>query len=159
MAAPYVFDTNVISGLRSYFPKSFPSLWERLDGPVADGSILSVREVRRELEEAITLPEWLQAWVKQHTHLFVTPGAVETKFVTAIFAVPHFQALVESKAILRGTPSADPFVIAAAHARSGTVVTLERAKPNAPKIPNVCEHFGVPCLDFEVFLHENGWSF
>ena len=43
--------------------------------------------------------------------------------------------------------------------RSGTVVTLERAKPNAAKIPNVCAHFGVPCLDFEGFLHENGWSF
>lgn len=159
MASPYVFDTNVISGLKSYFPKSFPSLWERLDGLVANGSVLSVREVKRELEEASALPDWLETWVKQNSHIFLTPGPAETRFVAAIFAVPHFQTLVENKAILRGTPSADPFVIAAAQVRAGTVVTLERGKPNAAKIPNVCAHFGVRCLDFEGFMHDNGWSF
>jgi hypothetical protein len=41
----------------------------------------------------------------------------------------------------------------------GTVVTQERLKPNAAKIPNVCGHFGTACTTFEGFLKAKGWSF
>lgn len=76
-----------------------------------------------------------------------------------IFAVPHFQALVSEKQRLQGKAVADPFVIAAAAAAGWAVVTEERVKPHAAKIPNVCQHFGIRCLNLEGFMHENGWSF
>jgi hypothetical protein len=54
---------------------------------------------------------------------------------------------------------ADPFVIAAAAIRGGTVVTQEHLKPNAAKIPNVCDHFGIPWTDVEGFMVHQSWNF
>ena len=31
--------------------------------------------------------------------------------------------------------------------------------PNAAKIPNVCAHFKIPCIDLEEFMHQQGWAF
>jgi len=67
--------------------------------------------------------------------------------------------LIGQKAILKGTPVADPFVLALAKAREGTVVTQERYKPKAAKLPNVCEHFQVPCHNLETFMKVEGWTF
>jgi len=39
------------------------------------------------------------------------------------------------------------------------VVTEEIKKEHAAKIPNVCEHFKVPCVNMEGFLVQNGWQF
>lgn len=32
-------------------------------------------------------------------------------------------------------------------------------QPNAAKIPNVCAHFKIPCIDLEEFMHRQGWTF
>ena len=40
-----------------------------------------------------------------------------------------------------------------------TVVTMESLKPNAARIPNICEHFGVRCMDLEEFMEAEGWKF
>lgn len=66
---------------------------------------------------------------------------------------------VVNQARLRGTPVADPFVIAAANVKTGVVVTEERLKPNAAKIPNVCQHFKIPCTNLEGFMSQQSWSF
>ncbi|MFY9611452.1 MAG: DUF4411 family protein [Blastocatellia bacterium] len=66
---------------------------------------------------------------------------------------------MSQKALLKGTPVADPFVIAAAAVRGGTVVTQEQPKPNAAKIPNVCDHFGVAWTDLEGFMNQQNWTF
>ncbi len=44
-------------------------------------------------------------------------------------------------------------IIACAKIQGGTVVTEEQLKPNAAKIPNVCEHFKIPCINLETFMH------
>ena len=66
----------------------------------------------------------------------------------------HFRNLVSEYERLQARPVADPSVIACAQVREGCVVTQERGKPNAAKIPHVCDHFGVRCTDFEGFLAE-----
>lgn len=53
----------------------------------------------------------------------------------------------------------DPFVVAAGKVKDATVVTQEGLKPNAAKVPNVCEHFNVPCLNLEEFMAQQGWAF
>jgi hypothetical protein len=60
---------------------------------------------------------------------------------------------------MKGEPVADPFVIACVKIKVGTVVTQEQLKPNAAKIPNVCSHFNVPCIDLERFMQQQGWAF
>jgi hypothetical protein len=153
----YVFDTNSLSELNAYYPDIFKALWLQLDALVAANEVISTREVRTELE-ASGLDHVLK-WAKKNSGIFTTPTAAETQFVGKIFAIPHFQALIGQKAQQRGTPVADPFVIACAKVHGGTVVSQEKFKPNAAKIPNVCAHFNIPCMDLETFMRAQNWSF
>ena len=155
---PFVFDSNSWRVLENFYPSRFPSFWERFDGVVGSGEVVSVREVHNELDRLIRA-DWLCAWVKHHRSVFLDPTQAETLFVSQIFSVRHFQMLVGQEQILKGQPVADPFVISCAHVRSGCVVTEETFKPNAAKIPNVCEHFGVPWTNVEGFLAHYGWQF
>lgn len=154
----YVFDNSPLSALfRNYYRRRFPSLWRRFDDLVIDGNIVSTREVRRELEDGPD--ESLREWVAQNRELFTIPNAEEGAFVARIYVVPHFQQNIELQKLLRGGRNADPFVIAKAALTEGTVVTMERIRPNAAKIPNICDHFGIPCMTLEEFMESEGWEF
>ena len=153
----YVIDTSVISALhRNYYRSRFPSLWERFDKMVVEGRFTSVRESLRELEDRGG--ESLE-WAAAHSELFMTPDAKEGAFVASIYAVEHFQANFEKQKLLRGGRNADPFLIARAACIQGTVLTMEQFKANGAKIPNICEHFKVPCLDLQGFMEKEDWVF
>lgn len=154
----YIFDTSSLAVMNHYFPESFPTFWANLDEMIAAGTVLSTREVFNELENFTDRPHTL-AWAKRNKEIFATPEAAELGFVAQILAAPRFQALIGQKAMLKGTPVADPFVVAAAKLKGGKVVTQESRKPNAAKIPNVCEHFGIEYTNLEGFIAERGWSF
>lgn len=154
----YVFDTSAFIVLKHFYPNTFRSLWTGLDQLIEQGNLISVREVFNELH-AYNDADFIQDWAKQRQDIFTKPSNQELAFVQQIFAIPHFQNLIGAKAMLKGTPVADPFVIAAAHVRQGAVVTQEQLKPNAAKIPNVCKHFGIHCHNLETFLSQQGWSF
>lgn len=153
----YVFDTSSLSELDAYYPGIFKSFWAKFDAGASAGDIISTREVRSELNRSGLVVA--MAWAKRNSAVFTTPTAAETLFVAQILAVPHFKMLINQKAALNGTPVADPFVIACAKINAGTVVTEEKPKPNAAKIPNVCAHFGIPCGNLEMFMQNMGWSF
>src|SRR5208337_1190215 len=154
----YVFDNSPLSALfKNFYRNRFPSLWERFDDLVANGHIVSTREVLREIEDGAT--ESLREWVAQNQHLFTVPTAAEGAFVTEIYLIPRFQQNIEQQKILKGGKNADAFVIAKAAVEQGTVVTMELLKPNAAKIPNICEHFNIQCLSLEEFMEEEGWQF
>ena len=152
----YVFDTSSIIVLGHYFPDRFPTFWSNFESAVAAGDVISVREVLKELSSS---RQWLMDWIGAHKEMFLIPGPEETTFVAKIFQVPHFQMLVTETQRLRGQPVADPFVIACAGVRGGTVVNEESSKPNSALIPNVCSHFGIPCTNVEGFLQAKGWQF
>lgn len=153
----YIFDSGPLINLfRYYYPERFPSLWESFNDLVAERRIISVREVKNEL---IEYGDSLSLWVKEHSECFHTPTNDELYFVAEIFRIPHFQALIRKKERLQGRPVADPFVIAKAKCEGGCVVTLETHTKGAAKIPNVCEHFGIPCLNLEDFMEKENWSF
>jgi hypothetical protein len=61
--------------------------------------------------------------------------------------------------LLKGGKNADPFVVARAATIDGTVVSLEAMKANAAKIPNICKHFGLPCINLEQFMEAEDWQF
>jgi hypothetical protein len=154
----YVFDTSSLSKLKHFFPGVFKSVWTGLDALVLSGNLISTREVWNEIERG-DVDAHTNQWLKQRKQIFTTPTGPELQFVAQIFQTRHFQALIGEKQRLTGTPVADPFVIACAKVRGGTVVTEERLKPQAAKIPNVCQHFSVPCTDLETFMQQQGWSF
>lgn len=154
----YVFDTSSFIVIGHYYPEQFPSFWDKFNQAVNLEKIISVREVFRELDQEASI-DHLSNWVERHRSIFETPNAAATQFVSTIFSVPHFQALVSEKSRLAGRPCADPFIIAWAKVIGGCVVTEEKERPNAPKIPNVCQHFGVDCTNLQGFMEREGWTF
>ena len=153
----YVFDTTpFVTLFRNFYKSRFPTLWGLFDARIESGEITSTREVFRELEEQ---DDTLLAWARAHRDVFVTPDAAEGAFVAQIYAVPHFQQNIEKQKLLKGGKNADAFVTARAAVLQGCVVMLEKRTPNAAKIPNICDHFGIQCLTLEEFMEAENWSF
>ncbi len=157
----YVFDTSSIYVLKDYYFETFRSFWDNFQEDIQDGKVVSVREVLKELDDRFNKVRyaWLWSWICENRQIFTIPDEAQTKFISEIFQVKHFQALIGLKQQLRGKAVADPFVIACAHVIKGCVVTEEIEKPNASKIPNVCRHFGIDCINLESYLSRKNWSF
>ena len=152
-----MFDTGpFVSLFRNFYPSTFVTLWENFDALIENGEIVSTREVFREIEGQ---DDDLLDWAKANKEIFTTPTAEEGAFVGSIYSVAHFQANIEQQKILKGGKNADPFVIAKAAVSGLHVVTLEKLKPNAAKVPNICQHFDVSCLSLEAFMQKEGWKF
>ena len=96
---------------------------------------------------------------KSLSQIFLPPSQTETAFVAKLMAQKKYQALISKANMLQGKPVADPFVIASAKSTGGTVVTEEKWKPNASKIPNVCRDLGIDVTNVEGMLTKLGWSF
>lgn len=154
----YVFDTSSLRSLQHFYPTVFQTIWRGLDSLVRQNTLISTREVWTELERQNVSADVL-AWAKQNKQIFTTPNQDELRFVETIFQVPHFQSLIGEQQRLKGMPVADPFVIACAKIKNGTVVTEERLRPNAAKIPNVCDYFRISYINLEGFMGAQGWRF
>jgi len=154
----YVLDSSSFVVCGHYFPSRFPTFWDEFNALVQGAGIVSVREVRNELDHDANR-QHLRDWIHRNNRIFLLPGPRETQFVAQIFAVQHFQQLIGAKQRLAGRPVADPFVIASAHVRHACVVTEESFKPNAARIPNVCDRFGIDCISIEEMMERENWSF
>lgn len=155
----YVLDTSSIVVLKNFYPSSFPSLWKSIDKLLKSKCLLSTREVLKELKlrEGQDL---ILEWAESKKHIFRIPTNEELQFVSEIFSVPHFRSLIRQESLLKGSPVADPFVIAAAKiVENGCVITEESKKANAAKIPNVCDYFGLECTNIEGLMKREGWAF
>lgn len=155
----YVFDTNVISAIFGhYFFSRFPSFWIKFNVLKDKRDIISVKEVKKELEEK----EWgneIEKWISENIDFFEIPTAAEGSFITEIYRIPHFQQNMDKKKQLKGGAFADPFIIAKAKINNGIVVTQELYKKNSANIPNICEKFKIECVDLEGFLTREKWKF
>ena len=154
----YVFDTNCFIVIGHYYPEQFPSFWEKFNQAVENGKIISVREVRRELNRNAA-EDHLVEWIELHKNIFVTPRPAVMQLVNEIFSVPHFGVSLPDRTRLGNNPFADPFIIAQAKVMNYYVVTQESERPHAAKTPNICEHFDVDCTNLQGFMEREGWSF
>lgn len=155
----YVFDTSSLSELCLHFYESrFPSLWEKVRQLCDSGRLISVREAYTEIRR-VSRPA-LSSWACVSRSLFQEPTGEELEMIGEIFKVEHFRQVVSKRAMYEGRPVADPFVVAkAAPIIGGTVVTQEVYKNNAARIPNICEHFGVRCINLEGLMTSEEWVF
>ena len=158
----YVFDTSsLIRVFRNFYPESFPSLWKKFNYSVAQGQYTSVKEVKREAD-SYSENDYLKKWSKTHKAFFSPPGPGndETQFISKMFIdIPHFRGLIDNKSILGGKPVADPFVVAKAYVFNGCVVSEEKFKENATKIPNVCKYFNIHHKSLKEFMKAEKWEF
>ena len=154
----YVFDTNCFIVIGHYYPEQFPSFWEKFNQAVENGKIISVREVRRELDRNAA-EDHLAEWIKLHKTIFVTPSPAVMQLVNEIFSVSHFRASLPDRTRLGDNRFADPFVIAQAKVMNYCVITQESERPHAAKIPNICKHFDVDWTNLQGFMEREGWAF
>ena len=153
----YVFDSNTLINIfNHYYPERFPSFWDNFNDFISKQTIISVQEVRRELERK---GDKLSDWAKTHNEFFLPPSAEESSFIIEIFKVGHFRILIQKKQQYIEGPAADPFIIAKAKIINGCVVTQEKNTKNAAKIPNVCDRFKIPCINLEDFMEKENWTF
>ncbi len=153
----YVFDSNTLINIfNHYYLERFPSFWDNFNDLISKQTIISVQEVRRELERR---GDRLSDWAMSHSELFLKPNDEESVFITEIFKIRHFRILIQKKQQYIEGPAADPFIIAKAKVINGCVVTQEKETENAAKIPNICKHFGIPCINLEGFMEKENWTF
>jgi predicted nucleic acid-binding protein len=149
-----VVDTSIwIHVHRHHPPDIFLSLWQKLDGAVAAADLMSSDEVLHELERG---EDALAEILGSRQGLFVPLDDAKMRAVAEV--IQACQGLVNEEAE-RGR--ADPFVVALARVRHGTVVTAERPRRAAAapfKIPDACAHYGIPYLDWFGFLREVEWQ-
>ena len=157
----YALDTNTLSQIyRFYYQDRFPSFRDQFNALVRAGRAVSVSEVEAEFSRRSGLNAAVTDLKRLNPNFFTLPSPEEQQFISRIFAVRQFSGLISAKAMTKGTPVADPFIIAKVGAGSALfVVTEEMFRPNAIRIPNVCAHFGIDCINLQQLMEREGWRF
>lgn len=152
----YIVDTCSFEKMFQFYPNRFRILWNNINRLTQEGKLLSVYEVYKELNRGLAVK-----WKEDNKKIFPKVSEEEAEFIKEIFKAEngHFQSCIRNTQLLKGSPVADPFVIASAKVRSATVVTEESYKPKSSKIPNICEFFSIPCITFEGVMEREGWEF
>lgn len=154
----FVLDTSAyINGQRDHYPlATFPSVWTTVGEGMADGRIVTPREVYREIKKK---DDDVAEWADDRKDVFVDPSEEVQRAVGAIYA--SYPGIARRDA-------ADPFVIAEAQIRGLTVVTYEgRSFSGIPisatrwmkSMPGVCKRINVPCRTLPEALTMLGASF
>lgn len=155
MAAKYVFDSNIFIGLQQRQPRDvYPSVWNKIDELMEDGTIISSMEVYEELSLG---DDALSVWAKNRKECFLPSEISLQERVREILAADR--GLVEGG---KKKNCADPFVIALAQEKDCVVVTEEARSNNpsvVPKIPDICEKYGVKHINFVGFVREMKLAF
>lgn len=155
----YIFDTSSISELHHFYPLRFPSLWENIDKMANNKQIYSIKEVKRELENLNKGNYDISKRENITVQFYEDLTEEDFKIVTEILSHKGNQELIHRKSINKGTPCADPFLIAKAEADKSILVTEEQYVRNATKIPTICEKRNIRCINLEQFMEEQKWSF
>ena len=155
----YIFDTNSLSNvLNHYYPDRFPTFWGKFYKMIDDKKVISVREVRFELKSRFD-DNLIDQFKKYNSDFFEDPSMEELTFITEIYSITHFRQNLDRKKLLQGGYFADPFIIAKAKINAAIVVSEEKFRSNGAQIPNICERFGIKCMNLEGFLIKEDWRF
>ncbi len=126
----------------------FSRVWDTFGELISNGELISSSEVMDELKE-----DELANWAKQHRDCFL-PLSKEIQEKTREI-LKKYPSLIQMKSVKNS--NADPFLIATAIVKNGTVVTDERfgdEKNGQYKIPNVCRANNIPCITLQEFIGE-----
>jgi hypothetical protein len=148
----YIIDTCVFRHIFGHVYRTvIPEVWDSLEQMLTSGEVVSVKEAYKELELQFSKDGKIISWLKKYKSAFSNPTNEEAMIVSQIYMNRNFQNGIQEKNILQGMPVADPFLIAKAKVLGATVVTREKIKPNAAKVPNICEQFEVAYIGEEEF--------
>lgn len=150
----YSIDTSALldAWARWYPPDLFPTVWDSIARVVDAQCVVATDEVLNELEKkADDCHEWAKAQPKMFLPL---DAAIQ---ISAAEILAEFPKLVDERT---GKSMGDPFVIAVARVHSLAVVTGEKGGTRErPKIPNVCDHYDIRCIDVVEMMRELQFKF
>lgn len=150
----YVIDTNALrTFFRFYYRLVTPELYDNFDKMIVNKDLMSVKEVYNEMERQHQKDSDILKELKNIKHIFLEPtNEEEINIVQEIYSNINFRNNIKEQNIVEGRPVADAFLVAKAKIENATLVTSEKFSPNAAKIPNMCEKYGVKYINFEQFL-------
>jgi hypothetical protein len=151
----YCIDTSSILEwfVRTYPPSILPGLPGRIEGLIDGGRLRSPKAVMDEIRPG----DDCHKWAKAQTELFIEESVSVQRLVRQIMATHHNPAKP-----LKGINGADPFVIAMAKDGGARWVVVSDEHPGSPesrKIPFVCNHENIPCINFQGLMRAEGWQF
>ena len=155
MRMAYLNDTNIWIDLdwRKLPRDSFPSLWAKIETGVSAGVIFTLDMIYDEIQATAKKDDRLAKWIKETrvahpSFVLDTSADIQTEAIELI-----------NKFKLQN--NADPFLVAAAKKHGMTVVTAEKLNPQLakPKVPNLCQDLGVPCITLLELIKQNNWVF
>ena len=161
-SAKYAIDTNVIvsflgdSDSEHYPLDVFKPQWDFLESAMRDGRVVAPRVVETELEKWATKVAAVKGWLHDHKYLFHDIES-DSQLDGAKRIVNAYPAYATSANYL-----GDLEVMAFALARGLTVISLEvkatQHSAKKPKIPNICDEFGIKWVNLAGFLRAEGFA-
>jgi len=167
----YSVDASALIDFKDYYPRDFfPSMWQLVENLAAQNRLFICEQVKVECHDAE-----LRSLVSAYPGMVVDWASMEEYF-------RRFQAEAQHNNILLtppGSPTdeADPYVVALALmleqrdlqdlrrrlTPDATCVVVTQEKPagpgaKRPRIPNVCEFYGLRCIPWLQFLKNEGYA-
>ncbi|WP_145484612.1 DUF4411 family protein [Yersinia aldovae] len=154
----YIIDSNIfIEAQNTYYCLDVcPGFWEFLSQRFESGELISIKNVYDEISHK---DDAIYEWVKERRPFF---GAVDDEITQKNFAEIANYVQTEYSSRKANNPNihsflsvADPWLIARAKTLSATLVTHEIKAGSGsfkPKIPDICEKFGVQTMRTDELL-------
>ena len=156
----YCIDSNVISSFmkndtEEWYSHGFETQWKFIEKQLLNNIIIAPLEVRQELkslfDSTLKLKPCVEGWLKRHQHIFKDKD--DNQLLTAGLIVNKYPAYSQNDNTVT-----DLMIVSLAKAQRLTVITLEnRATTHSkkrPKIPNVCDEFGIKCVSVSGFFRD-----
>jgi len=151
----YVIDTCSLTEMHRRYPVDMMKpVWGHVEKLIQDGIATSIEDVFIELSAT---DDGILEWAKKQKEIGFFRSLDSNTQKNASRVLSSHGALLDLR---KRKSSADAFLIGyAIHARC-TVVTQEKKSGGPPKvkIPDVCEHYDIPCIDLVTFLRQTGFS-
>ena len=124
-----------------------------MEEAITNGQVIAPMFVHDELKRKEG--DQLYAWADSNVSMF-TPMEAKLQIAQKTIVNRYPRLISEAK----NRSLCDPWVIALAQINQCTVVSEENRGGNStPKIPDVCDGFGIKCLKVADLIEELGWKF
>lgn len=160
--AHYLLDSNILIQSEHFIPEDiFPSYWAKLGGLIASGDAVVHETVKDELKR---IKDFIMPWLKSigKVKLMKTSDGCLDRYLE-LCAWAETQTQYSDQAVRNfETPGrADAMLCAEAWESDLILVTFEvhSNSPNEVKIPDVCDAFGIKCLNGFDFMRTERFRF
>ncbi len=160
----YLLDANVIITAKDsyYAMDQVPEFWPWLHYHGEKGNLKIPQELFEEVNAGSDKSHPFYVWRKEKSNVEALQlnESLDANLVQKVLNEGYGENLTDAEL---GSIGRDPFLIAYALAMPGrTVVTTEVSRPSKKRqnraIPDVCQHFGVPCLNTFQMTRALGWK-